>query len=163
MKFSTKQKIAAAAGIATSGVLASSLAFAAWSGSNAAAPAAGKARDIAFTVASATATADVYPGADGALTFTVTNSRPFAITVNTLDASSATFGVATNCDASFVGHSITVTAAMGAGGSNTVAGNGSKTFTVPAAYTWTSGTGSNNACQSTDVSVTNATVSASAF
>jgi hypothetical protein len=162
MNISMKQKIAAAAGVVTAGILASGLAFAAWTNSNSASPASGKAKSISISVAAATATADVYPGADGALTFTVTNNAPFTISVTNLDAGSATFGTATNCDASFVGHSVAVTAAMG-GGAATITAGGNRTFTVPAAYTWTAGTGANNACQGTDVNVTNATVSATAF
>jgi hypothetical protein len=163
VNISTKQKIAAALGIATAGMLASSIAYAAWTKDNSASAAKGKAQDINFTVASATATADVYPGVDGALNFTVTNNRPFAITVTNLDATAATLATAASCDATLAGHSVAVTAAMG-GGLSTVAGNGgTRTFTVPGAFTWNSGTGSNNACQGTDITTSNATVTATAF
>ena len=63
----------------------------------------GNASDKALTAqtltitAAATPTADLYPGASGALQFTVTNANPYPVSLTSMTAGTITSGDPTNC------------------------------------------------------------------
>lgn len=102
--------VAIGAGLGVGVATVSAIGFAAWTVTGA-----GTTSDKALTAAavtltaSATPTADLYPGASGAAQFTVTNPNPYAVTINTLTFGTVTSSDPTNCPAT----NITTTAKTG--------------------------------------------------
>ncbi|HEV8251145.1 MAG TPA: hypothetical protein VGQ15_14345 [Gaiellaceae bacterium] len=144
MKSSTRRKTLLAAGIIAL-VAAAAVAVAAWqtSGSGPAYAKAQTAATLTLGDASASTSADLYPGATGALTIKITNPNPFPIKITTVALQ--TGGVVTSnkgpaCDASTgvsVSNQTGLAIAVGASTTSTV--------TVPNAVSMSNA--SDNSCQ----------------
>lgn len=94
-----RKSVAIVAGIAALGI-ASGTAYALWS-STGTGPSQAKAVSAqALTVSAASGAADLFPGNDGTLYFSVTNPNPYPVTLTTLTPGSVTSGAAGACPAS---------------------------------------------------------------
>ncbi|MGH9008614.1 MAG: hypothetical protein ACRDYF_02070 [Acidimicrobiia bacterium] len=117
-----------AAGVAVGGVVsAAGTAFALWSSTGTGAGRVATLTAQTITVTAVTGPADLYPGATGALTFTLTNSNPYPVTFTAMSPGTITSSNAGACPSS----NLTV-AAVPSGLSLTVAGSAtSATLTIP--------------------------------
>ena len=124
------KKIAAGLVIA-GGVTAGGTAYALWSSTGTGSGRAATLSAQTLTVTAVTGTADLYPGASGKLSFTVTNPNPYPVTFTAMTPGTVTSSNQAQCPAS------NLTVATFAGGlSLAVAANAtSPTLTIPAAAT----------------------------
>jgi hypothetical protein len=113
--------------IATTGALAASAAFAAWTVGGGGTGTATATSAAALTTSVATTTAQLYPGITGAnLYLTVNNSNPFPVTISSVNANGAAVPDGAHATCVTTGVSYTTTAVT-----KTVPANGNLSFTVP--------------------------------
>ena len=113
--------------IATTGALAASAAFAAWTVGGGGTGTATATSAQALTTSVATTTAALYPGITGSnLYLTVNNPNPFAVTITSVNANGAAVADGAHATCVTTGVTYTTTAV-----SKTVPANGSLSFTVP--------------------------------
>ncbi|MCA1843236.1 MAG: hypothetical protein LC792_08615 [Actinobacteria bacterium] len=125
------KKIAAALVIAGGGLTAAGTAYALWSSTGTGSGRAATLSAQTLTVTAVTGTADLYPGASGKLSFTLTNPNPYPVTFTAMTPGTITSSNPAQCPAS----NLTV-ATFPSGLSLTVAANAtSSTLSIPAAAT----------------------------
>lgn len=114
-------------------MFATGLAFAAWTSTGAGTVAPKSTTDVASVIAPGTAAADLYPGATGSVTVTVSNPNPYPVLVNSISAGSSAL-VNTLCIAGTVTTDARPTDATGLlqsdGTTKTIAASGSGTYTL---------------------------------
>ena len=129
-----KKRVLAAVATASIVAAASGLALATWTATGSGSGQAKARNAVTVTVAAATGTADLYPGANGALYFTLNNTNPYPVTFTSLTPGTVTSSDATNCPAS----NVTTNGATGlslAVGANATSG----TLSVPGAVSMANG------------------------
>lgn len=113
------------------GITAGGTAYALWSSTGTGSGRAGTLSAQTLTVTAVTVTGDLYPGASGKLSFTLTNPNPYAVTFTAMTPGTITSSNQTTCPAA----NLTV-ATIPSGLSLTVAANAtSPTLTIPTAAT----------------------------
>lgn len=114
-------------------LFAGGVAFAAWTSSGSGTGSAQSTTSIDSVIAPGTSAADLYPGATGSVTVTVSNPNPYPIVVNSISAGSSAL-VNTTCVAGTVTTDARPNDAAGlsqTGGSvKTIAASGSGTYTL---------------------------------
>jgi len=124
------KKIAAAA-VIVGGIAVGGTAYALWSSTGTGTGRAATLSAQTVTVTAVTGTADLYPGASGKLSFTLTNTNPYPVTFTAMTPGTITSSNAAQCPSS----NLTV-ATFASGLSLTVAANStSGTLSIPAAAT----------------------------
>jgi hypothetical protein len=83
-------------------MLVAGVAFAAWTANGSGSGTAKALTAQTVTVNAVTGTADLYPGSNGKVSFTLTNSNPYSITFTNATVGTITSGDPTNCPASNV-------------------------------------------------------------
>lgn len=122
-----RKRIVAALATASIVAAAGGIAVATWTASGSGSGQAKARSAVTVTVAAATGTADLYPGASGALYFTLNNTNPYPVTFTSLTPGTVTSSDPTNCPAA------NVSATSASGLSLPVGANAtSPTLSVPA-------------------------------
>jgi hypothetical protein len=127
------------AGTAVAGLLASGVAWAAWTADGTGTGSAGATTAEALTTSVATASADLYPGGTGDVKVTINNSNDYAVNVTSI--SNGTGGIT----ADKAGCTVTGVTFSGKTGTWNVAANSSSTVTLAGTASMTNA--SDNACQ----------------
>jgi hypothetical protein len=113
--------------------LAAGYAFASWSSNATGSGEAKSTTSIDSTIAPGTSAADLYPGATGSVTVTVSNPNPYPVVVNSISAGSSAL-VNSTCTAGTVTTDARTTDPTGLtqsdGSTKVIAANGSGTYTL---------------------------------